>query len=986
MQERLILSVSRLKNWDLCTLTLLVVREEGGVIKVAGAADEEDANSLETKALLRICRSLSEEELFNTFGKKAFRKPEKFWKEADNAMKRYVRRVVDKRIMNGIRHAQALHLPIFLRTARREMTQDEALMMADEEAVPMMSFERTESGIIYRLRLSMKDKTVNIRQLKPEILTNTPGLIVTKREEGVGMMLHTLGEDFSALLLRPFIEKDEIFIPKRAEKEYFQKFILKNIRKTEIEAIGFDIVEKETNRGLLVCVEQTFTHKTAIILRFRYAHLTFGENSNQRCSVTLEEADDSFRFVRICRDSVWEQGMKERFCQLDDAWPKDDEGSVADTRFFDNNVDAIRWLCQHKADIDQLGQTTIWQSSIREYYIGTFRILQSKMWITDWLHLHIQIKFENGTTVPFLYFRHAILAGEEEVELPDGKIFIIPTEWFAEYGGMLMVAGSRGDAIVLHRTQLASLSPSISDMEDELALITNVQEEESCPKQLKTTLRPYQRFGFHWLLHNFAATCGCCLADDMGLGKTVQTIALLLKYKEESLNNKKVRTTAARKDQGRQLQIEDLFSDFFADNQQNSSPKKEELCHPYRTNIILCPSSLVFNWRNELKRFAPSLSVCEYTGTLANRMRKQECLMQWDVVIMGYRTAVNDIEWLSTGEFGIAVFDESQTFKNRSSQVYQAIQRIKAIQRIALSGTPMENNLPELWSLMNVLNPNLLGDFKTFQQNFINPIKESLEDMRTQILRRTIAPFFLGRRKEDVLTDLPSRQDEIVLCKMGEEQEYRYEKELSAARNTVLCSVPDLDEALSTGHCQSGQLNVLAAIGRLRQTASDPRLTGFDTPSAKTETVLMKLAALHGSGHKVLIFSEYVSYLELIASEMEQRKWGYSLLTGETQHRERIVNHFESSAEHQFFLISLKAGGVGLNLTSADYIFLLNPWWNLAVEEQAISRAYRIGQERKVFVYRFITQGTIEEQILALQDRKKNLVDAVLPFLANKQT
>ncbi|MBQ0020000.1 MAG: DEAD/DEAH box helicase [Bacteroidales bacterium] len=991
MQNQTILTISKQKNWDLCSPSVQSVRIEDDTLVIEGTVNEDATQEAEMRGLVRLCKSLRSEEIYNSFGKKAFRKQDKFWSNADDVLKKHVRHVADKRTVDAVRRASQQELPIFIDRQKWSVLAEDALSLSSHTAVPAMRFERTEQGIVYRLRLSIAGQSVIISKSHVEVLTNAPGLIVARIGNGSKAMLYALDEDFSAMLLKPFMEKDEVFIPSRMEKEYFQKFILKNARKAVIDAVGFDVVEKDARRTLLVCMEQTFTGKMAIILRYRYDNLTFDNDSKQKWSVTLEETDDSFRFVRISRDQAWEKEMRERIASMDGEWARTDDGAACSARFFDDKAKAIDWLGRYKKELDGMGDASIIQYSVRQHYIGGFSIRQQKTWVMDWLHLYIQIVLDDGTSIPFLYFRQAILAGEEDVQLPDGRWFMIPAEWFAEYGGMLMVAGSKGDTIVLHRSQLASLTPSIRDMENDLAAISDVKEDATCPSQLRAVLRPYQNFGFHWLLRNFAAASGCCLADDMGLGKTVQTIALLLKYKEECKPQEEVKanpkkTASVKGGKGAQLQMTDLFPDFFTEEQPSSEPGQTDggkhLQHPYRTSLIFCPPSLVFNWRNELKRFAPSLSVCEYTGSFQQRTKKLQHLMAWDVVIVGYRTAVNDIELLTACEYGIAVFDESQTFKNRTSQVYQAMLRIKAIHRIALSGTPMENNLPELWSLMNVLNPLLLGDFKTFQQNFVNPIKESLSDVRTRILQRTVAPYFLGRRKEDVLTDLPLRQDEIVLCQMDEEQAHLYEEELSAARNVVLSSVPDLDEALRTGHCQTGQVNVLAAIGRLRQTANDPRLIGATAPSTKTATIMMHLEALRGTEHKVLLFSEYVSYLNVIASEMEQRGWTYSLLTGETQNREQVITGFESSADKQFFLISLKAGGVGLNLTCADYVFLLNPWWNLAAEEQAISRAHRIGQQKNVFVYRFIAQGTIEEQILTLQDRKKNLVDAVLPFLA----
>ena len=396
----------------------------------------------------------------------------------------------------------------------------------------------------------------------------------------------------------------------------------------------------------------------------------------------------------------------------------------------------------------------------------------------------------------------------------------------------------------------------------------------------------------------------------------------------------------------------------------------ERLDLPYRTSLVVAPASVVHNWRNELSRFAPSLSVMTYTGDTSKRKDKRIALMRWDVVLTTYRTLLNDIELLSQNEFGIVVFDESQAFKTATSQIHHAVTRLHALHRMALSGTPVENNLQELWSLMNVLNPNLLGDERSFQNAFVNPIAVQMEESgeyqlssRRDLLRRLIAPYFLKRTKEEVLSDLPERQDEVVVCAMTDEQTSQYTEELSKARNEWLDP---------TASSQGRQIHILAALQRLRQIANG---------EGKMGVVFDYLENLRQTTHKVLIFSEYVTLLEQVGSEMTSRGWNYALLTGQTQDREQVIAHFQQSPDCQIFLISLKAGGVGLNLTAADYVFLLDPWWNRAAEEQAIARAHRIGQQRSVFVYRFVSAGTLEEQILTLQDRKQSLIDSVMPFI-----
>ena len=546
--------------------------------------------------------------------------------------------------------------------------------------------------------------------------------------------------------------------------------------------------------------------------------------------------------------------------------------------------------------------------------------------------------------------------------LPTGEILLIPNEWLKRYTDLMLIGLPKGQGYQRHRSQI-SLTPNPSPIGEGSKYTQGQCQERSLSTPLApwrgaggvaVTLRPYQQTGFQWLWQNLMAQTGCCLSDEMGLGKTLQTIALLLKYKEAT----KVTEPITKPLTGM------LFSDEeMQGKSEEGTASGERLALPYHTSLVVAPASVVHNWHNELSRFAPSLSVMTYTGDTSKRKDKRIALMRWDVVLTTYRTLLNDIEQLSRSEFGIVVFDESQAFKTATSQIHHAVTRLQALHRMALSGTPVENNLQELWSLMNVLNPNLLGDERSFQNAFVNPIAVQMEESRRDLLRRLIAPYFLKRTKEEVLSDLPERQDEVVVCAMTDEQTSQYTEELSKARNEWLDT---------TASSQGRQIHILAALQRLRQIANG---------EGKMGVVFDYLENLRQTQHKVLIFSEYVTLLEHVGSEMTNRGWNYALLTGQTQDREQVIARFQNSADCQFFLISLKAGGVGLNLTAADYVFLLDPWWNRAAEEQAIARAHRIGQQRSVFVYRFVSAGTLEEQILTLQDRKQSLIDSVMPFI-----
>lgn len=967
MSKYKLLILSPQKQWKLWKATLFSAEREGELHVLRGTVAGIDSEN-ELWKVWRKCESTSADRIYEEFGK-TYKKQEKFWESAEEKLKRHVKHVADMRVSDAVRMAEDADIPVYIRRSHHDdLYADRQLMPYEQQIVPQMHFVRRENDITYQLTLLVEGKAYRPHDMGIEVISNTPALFAANMNGRRWLM--RMDQSFSTALLEPFATKTEIIIPRRIENEYMHKFILKNVAKTEIISEGFDIDETDVERRAQLCLEHSFNGRAVVTLRFRYGTRTYDADSKSKAEVRLEPQGDGFRFVRISRSAEWESRCRQTLYESIADWS---DSAAASHKDFPDMATAVMWLSKHRATIDRLECFDIKQYASTPYYLGKFRTEQYRTWQNDWLRLHITIVMDDGEKVPFLFFRDAIIHGTREMTLPSGKLFLLPEEWFAKYAGMLMMARSEGQCFVLHSSQMAALGIIEQDFIDTEEPVTQHKSDSvSAPTGLRATLRPYQDFGFRWLYRNFTDRTGCCLADEMGLGKTVQTIALLSKYKEQGKPEEK---KPKKKNAGKPIQL-DLFADLFAEEK---TEEKHKDTTPYLTSIVICPSSLVHNWRNELMRFAPDLTVCEYVGNRLQRAKKLEHLMRWDVVITTYRTAVNDIEMLSGLQFGICVFDESQMFKNRSSQIYAAMSRMRSLHRMALSGTPMENNLDELWSLMNILNDRLLGDHKTFRSNFTAPISENLASERTRILERIVAPYFLARHKHQVLSDLPPRQDIMMTVDMDEEQEQLYAEELSAARNVVLGS---------TGFCdgpkpriEGGSIHVLTAIGRLRQLANDPRLLSHHVPSAKTDTVLMHLEELRGTEHKVLLFSDYVAYLDILADEMKQRDWQFDMLTGETQNREQVIRHFNESADTQFFLISLKAGGVGLNLTSADYVFMLTPWWNRAAEEQAVSRAYRIGQQRGVFVYNFVTKDTLEEQILTLQDRKQSLIDAVLPFL-----
>ena len=935
--------------------------------------------------LAKLCEELRPDSLYARYAnKKVFRHEEDFWATKEKAVRQHVKLMADKRIIKAVGLADKLDIPIIYAKDQKVSLHmsDRLTLDGGSEVTPVMNFIRHDEGTTYRLQLRIGERAVQaetkaeqaraLARRSPHspkarlverpsehqliVLTHNPGMFVLDKR------IYALCEGFSGQLLLPFVSKQQVEIPRKMENDYFHRFILKQVTRAEINAEGFDITDVSMQPQAFLTAETSIDGGHILSLRFRYGSLEYAADNNTNGRVTLTEEDDSFRFVRQLRDKDEEKRLRDLLNEVTGA------GTVIR---FPSVSQQIDWLREYAPRLKEEGFDVV-QPSDHIYYIGPLSVEQSDTWQGDWLQTDVTVVIDGGRLrIPFRDLRDTILRGEQEYMLPTGEILLIPNEWLKRYSDLMLIGLPKGQGYQRHKSQissgefrvLAGAGEQVRAESLELAGAQPVDAEtavEVSPK-LKATLRPYQQAGFQWLWQNLVAQTGCCLSDEMGLGKTLQTIALLLKYKEAT----KVTEPVTKPLTGM------LFSDEeMQGKREEGTASGERLALPYRTSLVVAPASVVHNWRNELSRFAPSLSVMTYTGDTSKRKDKRIALMRWDVVLTTYRTLLNDIELLPREEFGIVVFDESQAFKTATSQIHHAVTRLKALHRMALSGTPVENNLQELWSLMSVLNPNLLGDERSFQNAFVNPIAVQMEESgeyllssRRDLLRRLIAPYFLKRTKEEVLSDLPERQDEVVVCAMTDEQTSQYTEELSKARNEWL-------DPTASG--QGRQIHILAALQRLRQIANG---------EGKMGVVFDYLENLRQTQHKVLIFSEYVTFLEHVGGEMTNRAWNYALLTGQTQDREQVIARFQQSPDCQFFLISLKAGGVGLNLTAADYVFLLDPWWNRAAEEQAIARAHRIGQQRSVFVYRFVSAGTLEEQILTLQDRKQSLIDSVMPFI-----
>jgi SNF2 family DNA or RNA helicase len=444
------------------------------------------------------------------------------------------------------------------------------------------------------------------------------------------------------------------------------------------------------------------------------------------------------------------------------------------------------------------------------------------------------------------------------------------------------------------------------------------------PEHLMPILRPYQVHGFHWLNYLQDVNWGGILADDMGLGKTIQALSFLQHFRDTN---------------GRLLAL------------------------------VVCPTTLMFNWENEIKKFTPSLTYHIHHG--GDRTRSKEMLSEYNVIITTYGTLRSDIKLLLELNFDYAVLDESQAIKNPSSKVTKAACLLQARHRLCMSGTPLQNNTFDIFAQMNFLNPGMLGSLEFFRQEFAVPIDKFGEQDRKEHLRKLLYPFILRRTKEQVAKDLPEKTETILFCEMEDEQRKVYEAYRNDYRDKILGTI-------ETQGIQRSQLTILQGLMKLRQICDSPAILNetdkYPNNSIKLDELAREITENIGD-HKALIFSQFLGMLALIRERLKELDVKFEYFDGSTSaiERERAIQAFQNDDSCRVFLISLKAGGVGLNLTAADYVYIVDPWWNPAVEQQAIDRTHRIGQTKNIFAYRMICKDTIEDKILQLQEKKRIL-------------
>ena len=555
----------------------------------------------------------------------------------------------------------------------------------------------------------------------------------------------------------------------------------------------------------------------------------------------------------------------------------------------------------------------------------------------DWFDLDGGIDY-GGQSVNLPDLLAAARRGETLIELGDGSMGMLPEEWLKKYGMLADLGTAENGALRFNASQAGVLDALLANqpeiqvdaafekVRERLRQFEGVVALDS-PPGFHGELRPYQREGLGWLDYLQRFGFGGILADDMGLGKTIQVLALLQRRRYR---------------------------------RQAKGPA-----------LAVVPRSLVFNWIQEAAKFTPRLKVLDYTGPGRHSLREK--FAEYDLIITTYGTLRTDITELTNFEFDYVMLDESQAIKNADSQSAKAARLLRARHRLAISGTPIENHLGELWSVIEFLNPGMLGSDTVFKKYASAGTGAGLDAADRILLAKTLRPFILRRTKSQVVQDLPEKTEQTLYCDMETEQRRCYDELRVHYRDALLHK-----DAVELNR---SKIEVLEALLRLRQAACHPGLINPDVssePSAKLEMLLPSIAEVVEEGHKVLVFSQFTSFLAIVRERLDQEELVYEYLDGRTRNRAAKVERFQNDPDCPIFLISLKAGGLGLNLTAAEYVYLLDPWWNPAVEAQAIDRSHRIGQTQHVFAYRLICRGTVEEKILELQQKKRDLADAIL--------
>lgn len=892
---------------------------------VEGFSDVIDAEDME---LIRLLDEVEQTFVIKRYHKEHIRPIDYFTKVYNKQIHEYIRPKIEAKLLKVLESIGKK--PLYL-MSKDGYPADREISIATEPTSVLFHFRRNEQETRYFPTLKYKGERMEFMYKGGQIIINEQAWLL------LNDCLYYFDEPLEGKKLTPFLNKRYISVSRATEKRYFETFVAGLIEKHHVYAQGFEIkTHKELATAMLKI--KTIDGETQWVgLYFKYGPFLFESGSDNRISVKLEHVpeEDKYIFHRVRRSMQWERKQIEA---LEGMGLEKSEGLFQyynlKKEIEEQTPDLLEWINVNYEELVEKGFVISQSDESERYLVGRTTLEMSFEEQNDWFDVKAFVQF-GQFKVPFIELREYILNEIKEYPLPNGQIAVIPKAWFAKYKNIFQFSLQK-ENVRLDKAHVG-LIKEVSEygetlLERKLQKLLDFEglQEAALPIGFKGKLRPYQQAGYNWFLFLQEYNFGGCLADDMGLGKTVQTLALLQHEKERSMD--KVET---------------------------------------KTSLLVLPTSLIYNWYQEAEKFVSDLNILLHVGY--NRGKDMDSFKEYDLIITTYGIVRSDFELLENFYFNYIILDESQNIKNPSSKSFKALKKLKSRYKLALSGTPVENTVGDLWSQMHFLNPGLLGSHSFFQAEFVQPIEKKKDEQKAVRLQALVKPFILRRTKDQVATELPPKTEQTIYCQQSEEQEEIYETVKSQYRNALL------DTALGKSDKPS-QIAVLQGLTKLRLIANHPKLTdeGYVHDSGKFQVVCDMLDAVISEKSKVLVFSQFVKQLQLFKEYLDERQIAYAYLDGSTRDRSQEVENFKKNEDIQVFLISIKAGGVGLNLTEAEYVFILDPWWNPAVEQQAIDRTHRIGQTKNVFIYKFISKDTVEEKILALQKRKKELATSLI--------
>jgi non-specific serine/threonine protein kinase len=716
------------------------------------------------------------------------------------------------------------------------------------------------------------------------------------------------------------VQMQRIVMPLTKEyKVEFDKSLVKEIKSGEPE-VKLLLQEK----GDYLLFQPIFTYQG------------FETRANDKETITIPDGD---KILIVHRNKEAEQRFNDRLSSLHSQFIQPQEGNSLILK----GADVLRnnWFFLFVDAMKESKVPVFGFDALRNFRFNTARP-STHIHVTsglDWFDAKVEIDFE-GQRVGISDIKKALAAKQSFVQLGDGTLGILPDEWLKRYSLLFKVGDGKNDKLHLSKYHMSvidelyenrdatELSFALDEKFERLREFKKIPEIDA-PAELQAVLRPYQTAGYQWLNYLNEVGWGGILADDMGLGKTVQALTMLQHYK---------------------------------------------MLQGSLKAIVICPTTLIYNWENEIKKFTPDLSWRIHHGSVRSRDIAE--LQKANIVITTYGTLRSDIQTLMKIPFDYVVLDESQAIKNPASKVTRAACLLTAKNRLCMSGTPLQNNTFDIFAQMNFLNPGLLGSMDFFRNEFATPIDKFGEQEQKDHLRKLLYPFILRRTKEQVAKDLPEKTETILFCEMEKEQRKIYDAYRNSYRDKIMGVIDEQG-------IDKSQLTILQGLMKLRQICDSPAILNEDEKypnhSIKLDELTREIFENIGE-HKALVFSQFLGMLALIREKLTEEGIQFEYFDGSTSitDRQKAIDNFQNNDDCRVFLISLKAGGVGLNLTAADYVYIVDPWWNPAVEQQAIDRTHRIGQTKNIFAYRMICIDTIEDKILQLQERKRKLASELI--------